>query len=140
MMAGIRSSDTRPEIVTRKALHKLGYRFRLDSRIGKIKPDIVLTRRKVTVFLHGCYFHQHEGCKLAYSDRNYSKKWRDKFEANRQRDQRVNATLLEKGWRVAVIWECVTRDENVFRKTMTMLDSFIKEEQGTFFESDYRKT
>lgn len=139
MMAGIRSSNTRPEILARKALHRLGHRFRLDSQIGKIKPDIVLTRRKVAVFLHGCYFHQHEGCKLAYSDRNYSKKWREKFEANRKRDQRVNATLLENGWRVAIIWECATRNAIAFEKTMAMLDAFIQEGQETFFESDYRK-
>jgi DNA mismatch endonuclease (patch repair protein) len=74
MMSGIRSSNIHPEILTRKALHSLGYRFRLDSKIEKIKPDTVLRKHKVAIFTHGCYWHQHEGCKLAYSDRNYSDK------------------------------------------------------------------
>ena len=111
MMSGIRSSNTKPEILTRKALHKLGYRFRLDSKVGKIKPDIVLRKHKVVVFTHGCYWHQHEGCILAYSDRNYSDKWKKKFKANRHRDQRVELQLKEEGWRVAVIWKCATRDK-----------------------------
>jgi hypothetical protein len=55
---------------------QLGYRFRLDSKVGKIKPDIVLRSRKVAIFVHGCYWHQHEGCKLAYSDRDYIEKWK----------------------------------------------------------------
>ena len=139
MMSGIRSSDTKPEILARKALHRIGYRFRLDSKIGKIKPDIVLTSRKVAIFLHGCYFHQHEGCTLAYSDRNYSSKWRDKFEANKQRDLRVTEALLHKGWRVAIVWECVTRNTIEFNKVMAELDDFIKHEGPVFFESDYRK-
>ena len=115
MMSGIRSSNTKPEVLTRKALHKLGYRFRLDSKVGKIKPDIVLRKHKVAVFTHGCYWHQHEDCKLAYSDRAYEEKWLKKFEANKQRDQRVLEQLKDQGWRVAVIWECATRDSSIFR-------------------------
>jgi len=108
-MSGIRSSNTKPELIVRKALHELGYRYRLDSKIRKIKPDIVLRSHKVAVFVHGCYWHQHKGCKLAYSDRNYSDKWLKKFNDNKVRDQRVTEQLLEQGWRVVVIWECVTQ-------------------------------
>ncbi|MCF6325331.1 MAG: very short patch repair endonuclease [Gammaproteobacteria bacterium] len=74
-MSGIRSSNTKPEVLTRKALHRLGYRFRLDSQIGKIKPDIVLRRLKIAIFIHGCYWHQHKDCKLAYSDRRVCRAW-----------------------------------------------------------------
>ncbi|MCH8976525.1 MAG: DNA mismatch endonuclease Vsr [Proteobacteria bacterium] len=140
MMSGIRSSNTKPEILTRKALHRLGYRFKLNSKIGKIKPDIVLRRRKVAVFTHGCYWHKHEGCKLAYSDRNYSEKWKKKFEDNRQRDQRVLDKLRLEGWRVAVLWECATRKVNVFEEVITQLHRWIKEADGQYFESNYRKT
>jgi len=140
MMSGIRSSNTEPEVLTRKALHKLGYRFRLDSKVGKIKPDIVLRSLKAAIFTHGCYWHQHECCKLAYSDRDYADKWKKKFEDNRQRDQRVLKQLNEAGWRVAVIWECATRDAEVFVKVINKLHSWIHSDESQYFESDYRKT
>jgi DNA mismatch endonuclease (patch repair protein) len=83
-----------PEVLTRKALHGLGYRFRLDSKIGKITPDIVLRKWKIAIFVHGCYWHQHNGCKFAYSDRSYSEKWQKKFADNKSRDIRVIDSLL----------------------------------------------
>ena len=140
MMSGIRSSNTKPEVVTRKALHKLGYRFRLGSKVGKIKPDIVLRSHKVAVFTHGCYWHQHDDCKLAYSDRNYSDKWKKKFSDNQQRDKRVEAQLKQEGWRVAVIWECATRDIKVFETVINQLNDWIKIGDSQYFESEYRKT
>ena len=139
MMSGIRSSNTKPEVLTRKALHRLGYRYRLGSKIGKIKPDIVLRSHKVAVFTHGCYWHQHEGCKLAYSDRDYEEKWLKKFEANRQRDQRVLQQLTEQDWRVAVIWECATRDTKVFEVVIKKLNDWIRTGESQCFESDYKK-
>lgn len=139
MMSGIRSSDTKPEVLTRKALHSLGYRYRLDSKVGKIKPDVVLRCHKVAVFTHGCYWHQHKGCKLAYSDRDYEDKWRKKFEDNRKRDQRVLDQLKTIGWRVAVIWECATRNSTEFEKTIKQLDKFIRTGTSQYFESKYRK-
>jgi DNA mismatch endonuclease (patch repair protein) len=140
MMSGIRSSNTRPEVLTRKALHKLGYRFRLDSKVGKIKPDIVLRHYRVAVFVHGCYWHQHEGCKLAYSNRDYSEKWKKKFQDNTVRDKRVLKQLKEEGWRVAVIWECTTRDRNVFDSVINELNTWVQVGKCQYFESDYRKT
>jgi len=140
MMSGIRSSNTKPEVLTRKALHKLGYRYRPGSKVGKIKPDIVLRSRKVAVFTHGCYWHQHEECKLAYSDRDYSEKWKKKFEDNRLRDLRVKEQLLKAGWRVAIIWECTTRDSDEFDHTIKKLDIFIRAESPQYFETTYRKT
>lgn len=139
MMSGIRSSNTKPEVLTRKALHRLGYRFRLDSKAGKIKPDIVLRSHKVAIFTHGCYWHQHNGCKLAYSDRNYSDKWKRKFDDNQKRDQRVLKELKEQGWRVAVIWECATRDSNVFVEVINDLHSWIQTQNSQYFETDYKK-
>jgi len=138
-MSGIRSSNTKPEIIVRKALHKSGYRFRLDSNIEKIKPDVVLRKYKVAIFVHGCYWHQHEGCKLAYSDRNYSEKWKKKFSDNVNRDKNVTETLFLEGWRVAVIWECATREVRVFELLIKQLDDWIKSERSQFFESSYKK-
>jgi len=139
MMSGIRSSNTKPEIIVRKALHKSGYRFRLDSNIEKIKPDVVLRKYKVAIFVHGCYWHQHEGCKLAYSDRNYSEKWKKKFSDNVNRDKNVTETLFSEGWRVVVIWECATREVRVFELLIKQLDDWIKSERSQFFESSYKK-
>ena len=140
MMSGIRSSNTKPEVLTRKALHKLGYRFRLDSKVGKIKPDIVLRSQKIAIFVHGCYWHQHKGCKLAYSDRNYSAEWVKKFDDNQKRDQRVLKELKEQGWRVAVIWECATREAEIFEGVIENLNQWIKTSNGQYFESSYKKT
>lgn len=139
MMSGIRSENTKPEILTRKALHRLGYRYRSASRIGKIKPDLVLRKYKVAIFTHGCYWHQHKDCKLAYSDRNYSDKWKKKFSDNKQRDKRVLKELLTAGWRVAVLWECVTRDKKAFPELIYKLDRWIRTGKSDYFESEYRK-
>ncbi len=140
MMAGIRSSNTKPEVLTRKALHKLGYRFRLDSKVGKIKPDIVLRCYKIAVFVHGCYWHQHQGCKLAYSDRNYSDKWKKKFSENKLRDLRVAEHLKSGGWCVAIVWECATREADIFNNVIDELNIWIKAGESQYFESVYRKT
>jgi len=139
MMSGIRSSNTKPEILVRSALHKRGYRFQLGSKIGKIRPDIVLRRWNVVVFVHGCYWHQHKGCKLAYSDRNYSAKWKKKFKDNWERDLRAAEHLVENGWRVSTIWECATRNRIVFDSTICQLNNWIRNSQDQYFESDYRK-
>ncbi|MCW8935162.1 MAG: DNA mismatch endonuclease Vsr [Gammaproteobacteria bacterium] len=138
MMSGIRSSNTKPEIIVRKAFHRLGYRFRLSSKIEKIKPDIILRKHKVAIFVHGCYWHQHAGCKLAYSDRSYSEKWLKKFSDNRDRDIRVTENLLSQGWRVVVIWECVTRNEEVFEEVIFTINNWIIENKSNYFETEYR--
>jgi DNA mismatch endonuclease, patch repair protein len=140
MMSGIRSSNTRPEIIVRKALHRLGYRFRLNSKISKIKPDVVLRGQRIAIFVHGCYWHQHEGCKLAYSDRDYSEKWTRKFQANKERDKKVVKELIATDWRVVVIWECVTRDEKEFAEVISHLHNWIATDDSDYFESKFRKT
>lgn len=134
MMSGIKSKNTKPEILTRQALHKSGYRFRLGTKIGKIKPDVVLRKYKVAVFVHGCYWHQHKDCNLAYSDRDYSEKWLKKFSDNKARDKRVTKELLENGWRIAIVWECVTRKNDSFVQMIDKLDKWIKESKGEYIE------
>jgi len=116
----------------------LGYRYRLDSKIGKIKPDIVLRSYKVAIFVHGCYWHQHDNCKLAYSNRKYTDAWEKKFKDNKARDQRVTTQLMESGWRIAIIWECATRKDTVFREVVNELDEWIQS-NAQFYESGFRE-
>ena len=139
MMAGIRSENTRPEILVRRSLHHLGYRYRLGSRVEKTKPDIVLRKHKVAIFVHGCFWHQHESCKLAYSNRQYSDKWLIKFENNAKRDRRIIKELISSGWRVAVVWEYSTRNRDVLPVVIDRLNNFIRTQQQTYFEFDYHK-
>ena len=105
-MSRIRSRDTSPEIALRKALHALGFRFRLDNRKLPGKPDIVLPRYKTAIFVHGCFWHRHEGCKVATTPKSNTQFWVDKFDRNVARDTRVIAELEAMGWRVLVAWEC----------------------------------
>lgn len=138
-MSGIRSRNTRPEIIIRKGLHKLGYRYRLNSKIDKIKPDIVLRSSNVAIFIHGCYWHQHEGCKLAYSDRKYSEPWLKKFKDNKERDSRVVEQLLTDHWNVAIVWECATRDTKEIKKELNILHNWIKSGKSNYLEFEYHK-
>ncbi len=110
MMAGIRNKDTKPEILVRKHLHSLGFRFRLHRRIGKARPDLVLTRWHTCIFVHGCYWHRHEGCKLASKPKSNTAFWKSKFNQNVERDKRNIAELKALGWSVGIIWECSLRD------------------------------
>lgn len=135
-MSGIRSKDTKPEFILRRELHKSGFRFRLNTKIGKIKPDIVLVRHKAAIFTHGCYWHRHSGCKLAYLPKSKIEFWNKKFNDNVQRDQRVLDELLSGGWRVAIIWECVTRNKTEFQQSMQSLIEWIRSDSD-YFETKY---
>lgn len=105
-MSRIRSSDTSPELALRRALHALGLRYRLHSKELPGRPDIVLRRHKAVVFVHGCFWHRHEGCKVATTPKSNTAFWRDKFDRNVARDKNVQSLLREKGWKVIVAWEC----------------------------------
>ena len=111
MMSGIRGKDTRPELLVRRELHRLGFRFRLHSSRLPGKPDLVLRKHCAVVFVHGCYWHRHEGCRYATIPATRQEFWLEKFEANVRRDRLNQAALRAAGWRVFVIWECVLRRE-----------------------------
>lgn len=109
-MKKVRQRDTRPEIVVRRTAHILGYRFRLHRRDLPGSPDLVFPRHTVAVFVHGCFWHRHPGCRYASTPKNNSEFWNDKFRRNVERDARKESELRDLGWRVLVIWECETRD------------------------------
>lgn len=108
-MSGIKSRDTKPEILVRKMLFTLGFRYRLNQKISGFRPDIVLRKYNTCIFIHGCFWHRHEGCKLASHPKSNSEFWEKKFTANTNRDKKAILTLKEEGWRVGIIWECAVR-------------------------------
>ncbi|MBD2719463.1 DNA mismatch endonuclease Vsr [Synechococcus sp. FACHB-909] len=112
-MARIRSKDTKPEIILRSTLHKLGYRFRLHRKDLPGTPDIVFPSRKLAIFVHGCFWHGHVSptCRLGRVPKTRKEFWIPKIEGNRIRDQRKILSLLEAGWNTAVVWECELSDK-----------------------------
>ena len=108
-MRSIRGKDTRPELIVRRLVHSLGYRFRLHRRDLPGSPDLVLPRLAVVIFVHGCYWHRHD-CKLGRPvPGTRTDFWMKKFADNVRRDSRAAKELQELGWRVVVVWECETR-------------------------------
>jgi len=106
MMSGIRGKNTKPEIIVRKFLHAAGFRFRLHVKDLPGKPDLVLPKYRTVIFVHGCFWHQHPGCKYAYSPKTNQVFWKTKLMGNVERDARHAIALKEQGWRCEVIWEC----------------------------------
>ena len=110
-MALIRSRNTKPEIFVRSLLHRLRYRFRIHQAQLPGRPDIVFPKRRKVVFVHGCFWHQHPGCKIAHLPRSRQEYWAAKFEANCRRDAEHLNLLLAEGWEVCVVWECELKDQ-----------------------------
>jgi len=108
LMGKIRGRDTKPEIEVRRLVHALGYRFRLHRRELPGCPDLVFPGRRKVVFVHGCFWHRHEGCRHAVMPATRREFWTRKLEANRMRDRRSLANLRRLGWKVLVVWECET--------------------------------
>lgn len=106
MMAGIKSKNTRPEKTIRSLLHGLGFRFRVQRKDLPGKPDIVLPKYKTVIFIHGCFWHQHSGCKYAYMPKSNAEFWAKKLDGNVIRDSGIQKKLAAMGWRIIVIWEC----------------------------------
>ena len=105
-MARIRAKDTKPELVVRSLLHRMGYRFRLNNTVLPGRPDIVLPRYRAVVFVHGCFWHRHAGCRYAYTPKSTIEFWQHKFDSNIRRDKQVTEQLKELQWSQLVLWEC----------------------------------
>lgn len=113
MMAGIRGGDTKPELLLRKGLHANGFRYRLHVRKLPGRPDIVLPGHNAAIYVHGCFWHRHPGCRFATTPRTRTDFWRKKFRKNVDRDARNLRALQEAGWRTAVVWECSLRGDQI---------------------------
>jgi len=99
----------------------MGYRFRLHAKKLPGKPDIVLPRYRSAIFVHGCYWHRHPGCKYAYTPKSRVAFWTRKFEGNVKRDREARRELKRLGWRVIVVWECQTKDPQTLARRLTQL-------------------
>lgn len=117
-MSRIRSRDTAPELAVRKVLYRMGYRYRLHSTAVPGKPDIVLKKFKSVIFVHGCFWHRHPGCKFAYTPKSREEFWTKKFELNVRRDEVVKKQLSELGWRNLIIWECETKSRDIIENLL----------------------
>ncbi|MCY3773076.1 MAG: DNA mismatch endonuclease Vsr [Gemmatimonadetes bacterium] len=111
LMAAIRTRDTGPELVVRRIAHRMGLRFRLHRKDLPGRPDLVLPKHRLAVFVHGCFWHRHEGCRYASTPKSRTDFWTEKFTANVVRDANQKGALRNLGWRVLVIWQCETKDE-----------------------------
>ena len=105
-MSRIKGKDTKPELIVRSMLHRMGYRFRLHRKDLPGKPDIVLPKYRTVIFVHGCFWHRHKRCKYAYNPKSRVEFWQNKFAGTIERDKRHRRQLKTLGWKVLVIWEC----------------------------------
>mgnify|MGYP003802609533 CR=1 FL=1 len=105
-MSRIKSKNTKPEMVVRSLLHKMGFRFRLHVKDLPGKPDIVLPKYKTVIFVNGCFWHQHEGCKRATIPKSNQEYWLTKLDMNVQKDQQIQVALIEMKWKIMIVWEC----------------------------------
>lgn len=131
MMAGIRGKNTRPELLVRKYLHAKGFRYRLHDKKLPGSPDIVLRKYQLAIFVHGCFWHRHKGCRYATTPAQNRKKWLLKFRQNTERDQRQINQLIDMGWRVLVIWECALK---LPMQELAWLPKYIKSDQTSYME------
>lgn len=127
MMANIKARDTKPEMMVRRFLHSQGLRYRVNDKRIPGKPDLVFTKYRTTVFVHGCFWHRHQGCRLAYLPKSRTEFWQLKFDKNVIRDITVREQLIALGWSVAVIWECTLRDKDLRDTALQQLMSWISQ-------------
>lgn len=111
-MSQIKGKDTKPEILLRSIIHRSGLRFRLHDNKLPGKPDIVLPRYKTAIFVNGCFWHRHEGCKYAYMPKSRMEFWESKFARTVQRDAEKSRELMELGWHVFTAWECEVNNDS----------------------------
>ncbi len=124
MMSGIRGQNTKPELIIRKELHRMGFRFRLHDKKLPGKPDIVLPRYRSVIMIHGCFWHRHE-CSLFKWPSSRKIFWRKKLEGNHLKDEQNETELIKLGWRILVVWECSLKGSN--RMDLGCLMDKIKE-------------
>ena len=123
IMQAVKSKDTGPELIVRRLLHKMGYRFRLHRKDLPGRPDIVLPKYRKAIFVHGCFWHNH-GCAKGQLPKSRLDYWQPKLEANARRDRTKKEQIESLGWKVLVVWQCQTKDLDALR---TQLRAFVDE-------------
>ena len=126
-MARIRGQNTRPELQLRSLLHASGLRYRLHVHDLPGRPDIVFPKYQAVVFVHGCFWHHHGGCRIANTPKSNTAFWEDKFRRNQTRDARNSSLLEEAGWRVLVVWECELSSSSVASATASRVRKWVQE-------------
>lgn len=121
----IKGKDTKPEITLRSLLYRSDLRFRLHEKKLPRRSDIVLPRYKTAIFVNGCFWHRHQGCKYAYMPKTRIKFWKEKFERTVQRDEEKNRTLAAEGWHVFTAWECELKE--ALGKVVERVLKFLRE-------------
>ena len=120
-MAQIRSKNTKPELIVRSLLHRIGYRFRLHRKDLPGKPDIVLPKYRTVIFVHGCFWHRHKGCKRCTMPKTNRDYWLEKFSHNIVKDGEYIRKLENDGWKVLIVWECETKNILKLEEAMASL-------------------
>lgn len=115
IMSMIKGKNTKPEMVVRSVCHEMGLRYRLHRKDLPGTPDLVFPKYRLCIFVHGCFWHRHPGCRYAYTPKSKLEFWLPKLARNVERDLNARQTLLSLGWRVMVVWECGTKDREVLR-------------------------
>lgn len=137
-MAAIRSRDTKPEIYLRQQLFRRGYRYRIAPGYVPGRPDMFLRKHNVAIFVNGCFWHRHAGCRYTTMPATNTDFWRAKFQANVERDQRTYEQLRHEGVRCLVVWECTIRqmqkDEAFRSRTLKRIDHFMLDDRENFAE------
>jgi DNA mismatch endonuclease (patch repair protein) len=125
IMSRIKGKDTKPEMEVRRALFKKGYRYRVRNRLSG-RPDIIFPKKRIAIFVHGCFWHQHD-CKHGRRPKSNTHFWNRKLDRNVERDGKVQNALAKSGWRVIVIWECDIKSAKA--QTMEALERALSEER-----------
>lgn len=121
-MRRIKSADTKPEMVVRRLVHSMGYRFRLHRKDLPGKPDLVFGPRQKAIFVHGCFWHQHANCSAGRLPASNADYWHQKLQRNVERDSRARSQLVDSGWSILTVWDCETKNVDALR---TRLDAFF---------------
>lgn len=127
-MSRIRSKDTKPEEIVRKYLFSKGFRYRKNDARFPGKPDIVLPKYKTVIFVNGCFWHKHEGCKFFVWPENNAEFWRNKITSNVERDKRNYEQIQQQGWKVLVVWECELKPKER-EKTLRQIEIELEDGQ-----------
>ncbi len=132
-MAAIKGKDTKPEMIVRKYLFSRGLRFRVQVRKLPGKPDIVLPKYKTAIFVNGCFWHGHEGCKYFRLPKSNVEFWKEKIERNIERDKESMQALFDLGWKVVRVWECELRNKANREETLNKIYASITSPDGSCY-------